>query len=79
MSSALQPSSEALLFMLETHICYEESGQHRTYLKPGQIVLTAQSEAEGSATAKPAAASRAKAIGEKDFIVVFGAKSRQLT
>jgi hypothetical protein len=40
-----------------------------------KIVLTAQSDAEGSATAKPAAARRARAIGEKDFIVMFGEKS----
>lgn len=34
-------------------------------------ILTAHSEAEGSAATMPKAAIRAKATGEKDFIVTF--------
>jgi hypothetical protein len=50
MSPDLQPRSEALLFMLETH-------------------MVAHSVAEGSAATIPKAAIRARATGEKDFMM----------
>jgi hypothetical protein len=67
----LQPKSAACLLMLERHIDYKHdqiSIEHITqYVK---IELTAHSEAEGSSAATmPKAAIKARATGEKDFMV----------